>query len=188
MCKAKQTIQNKISTADQSESLYFYSWPIRKPLFLQLINQKADVNKQPTNQKAYISRRPIDSMDNYSWPIRMPVYLCTADQSESLYIYSWPIKKPVYLQPTNQKACLSTADQSKSRCQDAADQSRAYVYSRPIRKHGTFTSDQSDSPYLLNVDGFDHNLSRVCVVAFLLLLLLLINQVVLKYKKYNHLQ
>ena len=143
---------------------------------------------QPTNQKAYISRRPIDSMDNYSWPIRMPVYLCTADQSESLYIYSWPIKKPVYLQPTNQKACLSTADQSKSRCQDAADQSRAYVYSRPIRKHGTFTSDQSDSPYLLNVDGFDHNLSRVCVVAFLLLLLLLINQVVLKYKKYNHLQ
>ena len=65
---------------------------------------------------------------------------------------------------------------------------KAYVYSRPIRKHGTFTSDQSDSPYLLNVDGFDHNLSRVCVVAFLLLLLLLINQVVLKYKKYNHLQ
>ena len=156
-----------ISTADQSESLYFYSWSIRKPLFLQLINQKADVNKQPTNQKAYISRRPIDSMDNYSWPIRMPVYLqltnqkasiFTANQSESMFIYSRPIKKQM------------------SRC------------SRPIRKHGTFTSDQSDSPYLLNVDGFDHNLSRVCVVAFLLLLLLLINQVVLKYKKYNHLQ
>ena len=114
MCKAKQTIQNKISTADQSESLYFYSWPIRKPLFLQLINQKADVNKQPTNQKAYISRRPIDSMDNYSWPIRMPVYLCTADQSESIFIYSRPIKKQmsrcsrpiksICLQPTNQKA------------------------------------------------------------------------------------
>ena len=134
-----------ISTADQSESLYFYSWSIRKPLFLQLINQKADVNKQPTNQKAYISRRPIDSMDNYSWPIRMPVYLCTADQSESLYIYSWLIKKPVYLQPTNQKACLSTADQSKSRCQDAADQSESiclqptnqkawYIYIWPIRQ------------------------------------------------------
>ena len=116
-------------------------------------------------------------------------YLQLTNQNACIFMYSWPIRKPVYLQLTNQKASIFTANQSES----------MFIYSRPIkkqmsrcswpiRKHGTFTSDQSDSPYLLNVDGFDHNLSRVCVVAFLLLLLLLINQVVLKYKKYNHLQ